>query len=171
MITTKPAPGEYPQYFEPYIKKVTQNDLLGALQKNGEDMEQLINSIPYAKGDYSYAEGKWTLKEVLMHVLDSERIFTYRALCFARNDKNELPGFDEEAYAPYSNAGARSLISIANEFQTARASTISMFNSFTDEMMHRKGVANKRLISVSALGFVISGHAEHHIQVIKERYL
>lgn len=171
MITTIPTPGEYPPYFDTYLKAVPENDLLAALEQSKTTMLQLLNSIPHAKGDYSYAEGKWTVKEVLIHVLDSERIFNYRALCFARNDKTELPGFDEDAYTPNSGADGRSLVSIANEFEAVRASTIALFNSFTDEMMQRRGLANRNAVSVRALGFIIAGHANHHVKVIKERYL
>lgn len=171
MITTKPAPGEYPPYFDAYLKAVPENDLLEALEHGKTGMLQLLSTIPHTKGDYSYAEGKWTVKEVLIHVLDSERIFNYRALCFARNDKTELPGFDEDAYTPNSGAGGRSLISIANEFEAVRASTIALFNSFTGEMMQRRGVANRNAVSVQALGFIIAGHANHHVKVITERYL
>lgn len=171
MIITKPAVIEYPQYYESYIKVVKENDLLDALRNNLEAFNQLISDIPLDKGDYRYADGKWTVKEVLIHIADAERIFAYRALCFARNDKTELPGFDEEAYMPYANAAKRTIFSIEDEFESLRNANIALFKSFDEEALNRKGMANRNMISVRALGFIIAGHANHHIKILRERYL
>lgn len=171
MIIAKPAPTEYPPYYDAYIKKVAQNDLLDALRINKEEMTALINSIPIEQGSYRYAEGKWSVKEVLIHIMDAERIFAYRALTFARKDKNELPGFNEDEYVPNSGAENRTLFSIHDEFVAIRDSSITLFNSFNHDMLTSTGVANKNKITVRSLGYIIAGHAKHHIDVIKERYL
>jgi hypothetical protein len=131
----------------------------------------LVHSIPDNKADVAYAPGKWTVRELLCHIMDAERIFCYRALRFARNDKTPLSGFEENDYAPQANAAGRSLQKIASEMSHLRASTIDLFESFTPEMLTRKGSANKNEISVMAIGFIISGHETHHRKILQERYL
>ena len=120
---------------------------------------------------YRYAEGKWTIKEVLVHIIDDERIYAYRALRFARNDKTELPGFDQDPYAFYSNANVRSIESIIEEYEAVRMSTITLFNGFSDDVMLRSGVANNNEVTVRALGYHIAGHELHHLNILKNRYL
>jgi uncharacterized damage-inducible protein DinB len=160
-----------PASFKNYIKQVDETDVLQALRLSGFRSQVLIHSIPDDKWDYRYAEGKWSIREVLCHILDAERIFAYRALRFARNDKANLHSFDENSYAPEANAGSRSLMKIANEFTHLRASTVDMFESFSEEMLRRRGTANNNEISVLALGFVIAGHETHHRKILAERYL
>jgi len=171
MIITKPEHIEYAEFYSPYIKAVQQNDLLDALHTNKADYDSFFESVDLSKGDYRYADGKWTLKEVLLHVCDAERIFAYRALRFARNDHAELHGFVENEYVPYSNAAARTLFNIHEEFGSIRAATLSLYKSFTNDMLMRKGIASCNIVTVRALGFIIVGHANHHLNVIKERYL
>jgi uncharacterized damage-inducible protein DinB len=160
-----------PASFKNYIKQVDETDVLQALRLSGFRLQVLIHSIPDAKADYRYADGKWSVREVLCHILDAERIFAYRALRFARNDKANLHSFDENSYAPEANAGARSLVKIANEFTHLRASTVDMYESFSEDMLRRRGTANNNEISVLALGFVIAGHETHHRKILSERYL
>lgn len=160
-----------PQGFKNYIKHVEETDVLQALRLSGFRTQVLIHSIPTDKADFRYADGKWSIREVLCHILDAERIFAYRALRFARNDKTNLHPFDENTYAPEANAGGRSMKKIADEFTHLRASTVDMFEGFTEEMLHRRGTANNNEISVLALGFVIAGHEAHHRRVLTERYL
>lgn len=157
--------------FKNYVKQVDETDVLQALRLSGARMQVLIHSIPDDKIDYRYAEGKWTVREVLCHILDAERIFAYRALRFARNDSTQLPGFDENIYVPESNANGRSLKKISEEFTHLRASTVDMFESFTEEMLRRRGVAGVNEISVLAYGFVIAGHENYHRKILTERYL
>ncbi len=159
-----------PHFYKNYIKQIEETDLLQALRISGHRMVEVVHSIPVAMQDYRYAEGKWTVRELLCHIIDAERIFTYRALRFARNDKTSLEGFEENDYAPQANAHHRSLSSIADEMARLRASTIDLFQSFSPEMIMRKGVANKNEISVMALGFIIAGHETHHRKVLVERY-
>lgn len=160
-----------PQFYKNYIKQVDETDVLQALRLSGFRSLVLIHSIPNEKADHRYADGKWTIREVLCHTLDAERIFAYRALRFARNDKTNLHPFDENTYAPEANAANRSLKKIADEFSHLRASTVDMFEGFSEEMLHRKGTANNNEISVLALGFVIAGHEAHHRKILMERYL
>ena len=171
MIITRPAPNEYAPYYHTYIAKVQPDNLLEALGLHTDTFTAFIKSIPPQKAEYAYAAGKWTVKEVLLHIIDAERIFAYRALRFARNDKTELPGFDEDNYVPFSNAGARSLASLLEEFTAVRQSTLSLFNSFDEAAFMRRGTASNNPMSVRALGFVIVGHAMHHQLVMQERYL
>jgi uncharacterized damage-inducible protein DinB len=134
-------------------------------------MLELVHSIPDNKADLAYAPGKWTTRELLCHIMDAERIFSYRALRFARNDKTPLSSFEENDYATQANATGRSLQKLAAEMSHLRASTIDLFESFSPDMLTRKGIVNKNEISVVALGFIISGHETHHRKILQERYL
>lgn len=160
-----------PSFYKNYVKQVEQSDMLTALRISGYRTLELVHSIPEKKMDYRYADGKWTIRELLCHIIDAERIFAYRALRFARNDKTNLPGWEENDYAPEANAANRSLKKIADEMQHLRVSTIDMFEGFTEEMLMRKGTANNNEMSVVALGFIIPGHETHHRNILKERYL
>lgn len=159
-----------PPFYKRYVKLIEETDLLQALRISGHRAQELIHSIPAAKQDFRYEEGKWSVREVLCHMIDAERVFAYRALCFARNDKTHLPGFDEQTYAPEANASQRDLKSIASEMSHLRASTIDLFSGFTPEMLSRKGTANNTEISVVSQGFIIAGHETHHIKILTERY-
>ncbi len=160
-----------PPFYKGYVKLVENPDLLQALRTSGYRTLELVHSIAENKSDYRYADGKWTIREVLCHMIDAERIFAYRALRFARNDKTNLSGFDEKEYAKELNASARSLRRIADEMQHLRTSTIDLFDGFNEEMLKRKGTANNNELSVIALGFIIAGHETHHCKVLRERYL
>ena len=171
MSSTKPAETEYAPYFHTYIGKVPQNNLIEALNDSHQKLLAFLRGLPKEKHNYSYAEGKWSITELVGHLIDCERVFAYRALTFARNDKALLPGFDEDAYAVESNAGKRSMESLLEEYLCLRKCNILFFESLTDEMLMRKGTANGKEITVRAIGFIISGHELHHMEVIKERYL
>lgn len=160
-----------PQFYKNYVKQIEETDVLQALRLSGFRSQVLIHSIPVEKADHRYADGKWTIREVLCHILDAERIFVYRALRFARNDRTNLHSFDENTYAPEANAGGRSLKKIADEFTHLRASTVDMFEGFTEEMLHRRGMANNNEMSVLSLGFIIAGHEAHHRKILADRYL
>jgi hypothetical protein len=160
-----------PPFYKNYVKQIDEPDMLQALRIAGHRMQELVHEIPDNKTDFAYAPGKWTVRELLCHILDAERIFCYRALRFARNDKTPLSGFEENDYAPQANASGRSLQKIAAEMSHLRASTIDLFESFTPEMLTRKGTVNKNEISVVAIGFIISGHETHHRKILQERYL
>lgn len=160
-----------PSFYKNYVKQLEQTDLNTSLRISGYRTLELVHSIPVGKSDYRYADGKWSIRELLCHMVDAERIFAYRALRFARNDKTELAGWEENDYAPQANASERSLKKIADDMQHLRISTLDLFESFTEEMLNRKGFANKTEVSVKALGFIIAGHETHHRNILKERYL
>lgn len=162
---------EYKSYYQVYIDKVGELDLINGLTKNGEVVMTFLESLPEEKYDFAYAEGKWTIKELVQHIIDTERIFTYRALSFARKEDVALPGYDENTYAVTSEANKRSKNSLLKEYKVLRLATIALFESFTDDMLCRIGNASDSDISVRALGFILIGHENHHCQILKERYL
>ncbi|MFM9944674.1 MAG: DinB family protein [Bacteroidia bacterium] len=159
-----------PEYFDRYINLVEDIDMLAALEKYG--INYLKAEIPKFEqlGDKIYAPNKWTINDILQHVIDIERIFCYRALRFARHDETPLPGMDENLYASNAIATERKLEDLEAEFNFTRQSSISLFKSFNNEMLKSSGTASNKQISVLALGFMLSGHFIHHFNVIKERY-
>lgn len=168
----KPQQGEYAPYAEMYIKLLPDDGLLiKHLEKNFKKTKSFILSIPRNKLEYRYAPGKWNIKEILVHIIDDERIYAYRALRIARNDKTPLPGFEQDDYIPYSRANERNLRDIFEEFETVRKATISLFKSFNEEDFLRTGFANNHSVSVRALAYHLAGHELHHMNIIKERYL
>lgn len=160
-----------PPFYKGYVKLVEHPDILQALRISGYRAMELVHSIPETKSDFRYAPGKWSIRQVLCHMLDAERVFSYRALRFARNDQTPLAGFDENAYAPHLNAESRAFAQIGDEMQRLRITTIDLFQSFTEEMLKRKGMVNNNELSVVALGIIIAGHETHHCKVIREKYL
>jgi len=167
----KPINGTFPPYFSTYTNKVKEDNVRDAF-KNQEDLINIFfESIPEEKADYAYAPGKWTLKEMLQHMIDAERIFAYRAVCIARKESQSLPGFDENEYAQNSLANARNWHSLVEELKAVRQSTAILFESFTEEILNQSGFSNNSPVTVNALGFITVGHVNHHVDVIKERYL
>jgi len=168
----KPEPGEYTPYTMMYIGLLPDDGLiLKHLKDNLTSTGEFVTSLPVEKLTYRYAEGKWTIKEILAHLIDDERIYAYRALRFARNDQTELPGFEQDDYALESFANDRSLESLLNEFGTVRDSTIALFDSFDVRVMTRMGRASGNVMSVRAAAYHIAGHELRHLNIIKERYL
>lgn len=171
MINTIPDPNTLPDFYKNYVALVKDMNLIEALEQSVKLTHELISNLPETKGDYRYAPGKWSIKELLCHLLDAERVFAYRAMRFARNDATPLPGFDENEYAPQANAEARSLKQLADELMRLRLTTLDLFKGFTNEMLQRKGSANNSVISVVNIGYVIAGHETHHRNILNERYL
>ena len=167
----RPNITDYSEYFGLYIKQVPEDDLNGALKRQSLILPGFLNSITEEKSTYAYAEGKWSIKELLQHLIDAERIFNYRALCIARKETVSLPSFDENVYAANSYANAREWQSLVNEFLDLRKSTEDLYDSFNAEMLWQKGLANENTISVLSLGFITVGHFAHHKKIIEERYL
>lgn len=163
--------GEYNPYYQTYVSKTKGITLKDGLHSNLATVVLFLNSIPKEKHEYCYAEGKWTIKELVQHIIDTERIFAYRALRIARQDKTPLPGFEQDDYVAHSKANIRSFESLLNEYKVVRQATIALFNNFDNEALLNIGTASNSPISVRALGFIIIGHENHHCQVIKERYL
>ena len=171
-VIKKPDDGEYPAYAHIYIDLLPDDGLiLKHLDDNLTSTKKFIASIPEARLRHRYAEGKWTIKEILGHLVDDERIYVYRALRFARNDSTELPGFDQDHYARYSEANQRDIEDLLDEFTLVRQSTIAFFNSLDDAALIRTGVADGNRASVRALAYHIAGHELRHMNIIKERYL
>ncbi len=163
--------GNYPKYVQGYLDLVKENDLFEAFNNQLPVIKELLDSISEEKSTYAYAPGKWTLKEMLQHCIDAERIFNYRALCFARKETASLPSFEENAYAANSYANERTWQSLKEEFFAVRLTTEMLFKSFTAEALASSGVANNNTSSVISIGFLNVGHLQHHINIIKERYL
>lgn len=167
----RPDISNVPEWFHGYINQTSENDVLEAIKSNTEASLVFFHSIPEEKWTHRYAEGKWSIKEMVQHIIDAERIFSYRALCFARGEKQSLPGFEENDYAAASKADKRSKDELLEEFETVRRSIKQLFSSFDDEQLSATGISNNNTISVNAIGFIIPGHVQHHINVLKERYL
>jgi uncharacterized damage-inducible protein DinB len=166
-----PSPNDNFGNFSNYINKVVAQDLLTSLQENQQVIEQKILALSEEQLNHKYQVGKWSIKEVIGHLIDTERVFAYRAMRFARKDKTPLPGYDEVLYGDTSNAGQRDIQKLVAEFSTVRQGTILLFESFTEEMLEERGIASNLEVSVRALGFAILGHCIHHLQIIDERYL
>ncbi|MDT7832158.1 DinB family protein [Flavobacteriaceae bacterium S356] len=169
MISTK----EYAPYFSRYINPTLTNgkSMIENLIDSQQRFEDVLRNVPKEKHLFSYAEGKWTLKELIQHIIDTERIFCYRALCFSRNDATSLPGFDQDLFINEGNANERMYEALLDEMAVVRMATIHLFKSFSDEALERVGVGSGNNMSVRAAGIIISGHQNHHVQIAKERYL
>ena len=162
---------EYNPYYGNYISLANLTNLENGLVDSFNKTLEFYESIPESKLNFRYAEGKWTIKEIIQHLLDSERVFAYRALCFARKDSKALPGFDQDDYLMNSNVGDRSKGELIREYKAIRNATISLFESFTFDMLKQLGTASGSPMSARAAGFIIVGHESHHCNIIKERYL
>jgi uncharacterized damage-inducible protein DinB len=160
-----------PVYYHKYIAKVEETELSKAFISHGKELVAFLTDLPAEKWSYRYAPGKWSIKEVVQHIIDGERIFGYRALTFARKDRTSLPGFEENDYAANCEADRRIPESLLNELQLVQQSTAAMFNSFSEEQLEQSGTANEQGTYVRALGFILIGHSIHHLHVMKERYL
>jgi uncharacterized damage-inducible protein DinB len=167
----RPQPTDYAAYYDTYISKVKGDTINEVIASYSNSLLAFYDSLPEEKADYAYADGKWTVKELLLHIIDAERIFSYRALRIARKDLTPLPGFDENAYTPVSNASARSLQSLKDELAAVRKATDILLGTFNEEQLSQKGVASNQPVSVNAIGFIIFGHMIHHKAVLEERYL
>lgn len=168
---SKPKEGHYRPLSSFYIDLVPDDFHLYKLKVNYEEMRAFILSLPKERLMYRYREDKWTIKEILVHIIDTERIFAYRALRIARNDQLDLRAFDQELYVPHSNANARSIENILEEYEVIRKSTFLLFTSFDDAAWNRVGSADAHPLSVRAALYIIAGHELHHLNIIKERYM
>ena len=170
-MTSHPDPTEYPEYYGRYISQVPQGDIVTILEQERDAALALLNGLPPAKADFRYAPGKWNIKEVLGHVIDAERIFAYRALRFARNDKTPLPGFEQDDYMPHARFGDRELGDLIREFATVRQASLFLFRPLDTAAWDRRGTASGGEISVRALAYVLAGHEIHHRRILETRYL
>lgn len=167
---TRPEPGEYPPFYETYVSKVPGGDVIAQLESQRLQTAQLFAASTERDGNFRYAPDKWTIKEVVGHLSDSERIFSYRALRIARGDQTPLPGFEQNDYVKNGNFAEQSLADLVAEFGLMRASTLALFHSFNAEAWTRRGTASNNPITVRALAFIIAGHELHHREILKERY-
>ena len=159
------------EFFQRYVNVVKEDDVVKAIRENSSQFKKFLVRIPKKKIGYAYAEGKWTIKEMLQHMIDAERVFTYRALTFSRKDGTALPGFDENNWAANAQAGHRKWQELVREFKALRKATECLFESFTEDQLLATGTASGHPINTIALGFIIAGHVAHHMAVIRERYL
>jgi uncharacterized damage-inducible protein DinB len=167
----RPDLSRVPVYFHNYINQVPEDDLIESFRKQSDVFIKFLENIPKEKHDYRYAEGKWTLKELLQHIIDAERIFSYRALRFARQDATPLASFDENSYTLHSKAGRRNWNDLVEEFKSVRKASKYLFNSFDNDQLNASGISNNNSIYVLGIGFITIGHTLHHKKIIEERYL
>jgi DinB superfamily len=172
-LTTIPRPGadEHSPYYATYISLVPDGNLIEMLQEQQQETVALLRGLSEKQALHAYAPGKWTIKEVVGHLSDGERIFCYRALRFARDDKQPLPGFEENAYVPAGRFNSRTLGDLVAEFVAVRAATVHLFRNLNETELARMGVANDNPITVRAIAYIIAGHERHHLGILRERYL
>ncbi len=167
----RPDYNSFPQYYHRYVDQVDTEDLISGLMENKSILVSFLKSIPSDRWEYRYAPDKWTIKEVCMHVIDTERVFAYRALAISRGGKTHLPSFDENAYVANTDFSHRSFKSIIGEYKDVRNASIALFEGMREDDLKRSGVASDNDFTVHSIGFIIKGHCTHHMNVIKERYL
>ncbi len=168
----KPQSSEYPAYASAYVDQIPDEGMtLDQLSENFQKIEVAVRSLPPEKWTQPHAEGEWTVQEILVHVMDSERIFSYRALRIARGDTTPLPGFEQNDYVPFSRANGRTLDDIFDEYEAVRRATITLFSSFGDDVWMREGTASNSPLTVRGALFMLAGHELHHLQSIKQNYL
>jgi len=166
-----PKPDEYAEFYSGYMKNIPHDNIIKVLEEGRDYLQSLIKSIPEEKGNYAYDQGKWSIKEVLGHMADVERIMAYRAMCIARGEQQSLPGFEQDDYVNTADFNKRSLSSLSEELLSLRNADITLFKSFDDVTMMKKGLANNYTNTVRAFMFIIAGHELHHIKILNERYL
>ena len=167
----RPDATEYAPYYGTYVGKVPDGDLLELLERQRRETQNLLAGLSDTQALHRYAPGKWSIKEVVGHLMDSERVFCYRALRFARADEKPLQGIDEKAWVPAGSFDARPLADLAAELEAVRRATIALFGGFDAAALARKGTANNNEVTVRALAWIVAGHERHHVAILRERYL
>jgi DinB superfamily len=167
----RPSQAEYAPYYQDYVDQVSESDIMQVMRSQLDDLDVLLSRVPAEKETYAYAEGKWTIREIVGHLIDGERVFGYRALCIARGEKQNLPGFDQDDYMATAPYNAIELEDLLSEMRLVRLSNIAMFRSLNEEAWERVGTANSNDVTVRAIAFVMAGHLRHHMTVLRERYL
>jgi len=169
-LHVRPDSSEYAAYYEPYVAGVPDGDVVDVLREGGRELMTALAAIPEERGGHRYAEGKWSIREVIGHLIDAERIFSYRALWIARGDATPLPGFEEKDFVRTAGSDARTLASLLAELRAVRESSVRLFQSLPEEAWTRRGVASGNGVSVRALVYIVAGHSAHHLRVLRERY-
>ena len=167
----RPASDEYFEYYDTYIRPVPDGDIIDILKEQLASSGACFQAIPEEKTNFRYAPGKWSTKEVIGHLIDAEWIFTSRALWFARGDRQPLPGMDQNDFMAGANFGERELSSLIEEYRHLRMAGVTLFDSFSEEILDRRGTASGYDFTVRSFAYIIAGHERHHLQVLKERYL
>ena len=167
----KPETSEYNPYYEKYISLIEEGELLNALERQPSELRSLLNGLDEEKGKYAYADGKWSIKEVLSHLVDGERIFGYRVLRISRGDETPIEGFEQDGYIENSHANERSFEDLLEELSLQRNANLRMLKNLRDDGWKRLGTASQSPVSVRALGFIMAGHVQHHINILKAQYL
>ena len=167
----RPAPSEYAPYYEKYVALVPDGEIVETLERQGQETLALLHSLSEEQAGGAYAEGKWSVKQVVGHVIDAERVFAYRALRFARGDRTPLPGFEQDDFMRGVNFDARTLSSLIDEFEAVRSATLHLLRHLSPEAWARRGTASDNEVTVRALAYIIAGHEAHHVRVLRERYL
>lgn len=163
-------PTEYGAFYKGYLEKVHEEDLTVGLLRSQEGFMGFLATLPHSKMNHSYAPGKWSVAELVQHVIDTERVLAYRALCFARNEQTPLPGFDQDAYAAHMKRDLWRIDDLISEYKTTRNATRTMFMGFNNVLLCRIGIASGTPMSTRAAGYTIIGHQEHHLNILRERY-
>ncbi len=171
MPNRRPDVSEYTPNYTTYISEAPEGNILTVLRRQGDEIQGMLASLPESMGGHRYAPGKWSIRELVGHLNDAERSFGHRAFRFSRRDAAPMPGFDEDAYIAASNYDVRTLADLGQEFGHLRAAALADFSHLSPEAWNFRGIANGREISVRALAFVLAGHAEHHLKILRERYL
>ena len=166
-----PDASEHAPYYGRYVSLVSGNDILAALEEQPRETMAVLSGLTEEQGDYRYAPDKWSIKEVMGHVIDTERIFAYRALRIARNDPKPMAGFEQDDYVRYGGFGGCRLADLMDEFACVRRASLFLFQKLPPEAWMRRGIANQNEISVRAIGYVIAGHELHHRKILKDKYL
>lgn len=167
----RPVKGDYGEYYQKYVDLVKGDDIFRILVEQNIDSQNILNSFSENKGNYQYAEGKWTVKEVIGHMMDVERIFAYRALCIARGETKPLPGMDQDLYVSNGYFNKRQLFDLNYEYRLLRESNILLFGSFDKSVLQNRGNASGYDVTVLALMFMTAGHEKHHLKILTERYM
>ena len=167
----RPAPDEYADFYETYVSKVPDGDVVGFLRAQLDEALALFGDIPAERGDYCYEPGKWSIKQLLGHIVDTEWVFTYRALRFARGDETPLPGIEQNLLVEGGNFASRELADLIAEFRSIRTANLILFDSFDEAILDRRGTASGCSFTVRAQLFITAGHVQHHLGVLRERYL
>ena len=170
-MNQRPTDQEYAPYYGHYIGQAKGDEIISALRTGLKDITDFAKSLSAEKWNHRYAPDKWTIKEALIHVIDAERVFAYRALRIGRRDTTPMPGFSQNEYVPYSRANDRSPESVIAEYQAVRQATLALFQQFNEEDLLAMGTASEFPVSCRALGFIIAGHEQHHLRIFRERYL
>ncbi|HUR34432.1 MAG TPA: DinB family protein [Vicinamibacterales bacterium] len=169
-MTRRPLPSEYPSFFSGYVDRVPELDVVAAMRAQIDSLRRLPTVVPIERETYAYGPDKWTIRQLVGHVGDAERVFSFRALCFSRADQNALPGFDENTYVGHSRFNERPLLDLVDELTLLRSANVRMFAALNEQQWGSTGTANGKPISVLALAFVMVGHVRHHLAVLRDKY-